>query len=140
MPGSSQAITITGIREFQRALRQMDTGVPKMLRVVFNGCTKLIIDYAQGHMPKRSGRAARSLKPRSSQREARIALGGRAAPYAPWLDFGGQGRRPGRPPARPFLKEGRYVYRGLAVHRDEITELMAKGMADLARDAGLDVT
>jgi hypothetical protein len=135
-----ESIQITGLREFQASLRKLDANMPKLLRVTFNGCTKLVIDYAGAHMPRKSGRAAASLKPRSSQREARIAMGGRRAPYAPWLDFGGQGRRKGRPPARPFLKDGRYVYKGLAVHRDDITALMAKGLSDVAREAGLDVT
>lgn len=136
----AETIKINGLREFQKALRQLDADMPKLLRVTFNGATKLVIDYAAGHMPRRSGDAINSLKPRSSQREARIALGGRRAPYAAWLDFGGEGRIKGRPASRPFIKDGRYVYKGLAVHRDEITELMSKGLADVAREAGLEVT
>jgi hypothetical protein len=67
-------------------------------------------------------------------------MGGSRAPYAPWLDFGGQGRVPGRPGPRPFIREGRYVYKGLAVHRDEITERMSVAFSDLARQAGFEVS
>lgn len=133
-------ITITGIRDFQRQLRAMDADLPKLLRVAFNDATKLVIDYAEPRFPKKSGRAAASLKAKSSQREARLSMGGRRAPYAPWLDFGGQGRVAGRPPHREFIRTGRYVYKGLEVRRDAITEVMARGMADIARSAGLDVS
>lgn len=135
-----EQIQVTGLREFQRSLRAMDSALPKQLRLVLNDAVKLVIDYAQPRMPTRTGAARASLKPRSSQREARIAMGGRRAAYAPWLDFGGQGRRHGRPPARPFIREGRYVYKGLAVHRDDITQIMSDGLSDLARTAGLEVS
>jgi hypothetical protein len=58
----------------------------------------------------------------------------------PWLDFGGEGRHKGRPPARPFIREGRYTYVGLRVHRQDITDLMSVGLTELARTAGLEVT
>lgn len=133
-------INIAGLKEFQKALRAVDADLPKLLRVTFNEAMGLVIGYASDHMPRKSGRAINSLKPRSAQRTARVAMGGRAAPYAPWLDFGGEGRRKGRPAPRPFLKEGRFIYKGLAVKHDDITEVMSKGMADIARAAGLDVT
>lgn len=132
-------IKITGLREFQASLRQMDATLPRQLRLIFNDAMGLVIDYARPRMPSRSGAARASLKGKSGQRQARIALGGRGAPYTPWLDFGGQGRRSGRPPARPFRREGRYVYAGLAARRDDITRVMAEGLARLAKDAGLQV-
>ncbi len=133
-------IQVTGLREFQKALRDMDKDLPRQLRVALNEASGLVVGYAQPRFPRVSGRAAASLKARSSQREARVALGGARARYAPWLDFGGQGRVKGRPPARPFLKDGRYVYQGLRVKRDEITEVMSNALTRLARDAGLEVS
>jgi hypothetical protein len=136
----TEKIKIRGIREFQRALKQMDADLPKQIRIVFNGATKLVLDYAEPRFPRKTGRAVATLKAKSSQREARIGLGSKRAPYAPWLDFGGQGRVKGRPPAREFIKSGRYVYKGLEVHRDEITDLMTAGLHALARDAGLEMS
>lgn len=133
-------ITITGLREFQRALKAADAGLPKRIRLVANEAAGVVIDYARPHIPTRSGRARASLKLRSTQRAARIATGGSKAPYEPWLDFGGEGKRKGRPPARPFLKHGRFVYAALDVKRAEVTEIMSKGLTELAREAGLDVT
>ena len=132
-------ITVSGLREFQTALRRMDSDLPKQLRLVLNEAADIVIDYAGAHMERKTGAAAASLKARSSQREARVGLGGRRAPYAPWLDFGGQGRVKGRPPARPFLREGRYVYKGLALHREDITTKMSEALTQLATSAGLEV-
>lgn len=136
----SDKITITGLREFQAALKAMDTNLPKQLRLALNQASQIVIDYAQQRFPHRTGRAAGSLKARSSQRLVRVALGGKRAPYAPWLDFGGQGRRRGRPAPRPFIREGRYVYAGLRLKRDEIITVMGEALTELATGAGLEVT
>jgi hypothetical protein len=135
---STGKITITGLREYQRSLRAMDAGLPKMLRLVFNDAVGLVIDWAKPRIPQRTGRARGSLKAKSSQRTAGISIGGNRAPWVPWLDFGGEGRRKGRPPNRPFLKDGRYVYEGLRVKRADVTEVMSAGMIRLAREAGFE--
>lgn len=132
-------IVVQGLREFQRALKQMDADLPKQLRGALNEASGVIIDYAAGHMPRKSGNAIASLKARSSQREVRLAMGGRKAPYAPWLDFGGEGKRKGRPPARPFIRGGRYVYKGLEVKHTDVIEIMTAALTKLAHDAGLEV-
>lgn len=133
-------IEVTGLRDFQRQLKAMDAGLPKQLRLALNEAAKVVIDYAQPRIPSRTGRAAASLKARSSQRQARIGVGGNRAPYYPWLDFGGEGRVKGRPAARPFIKSGRYVYKGLEVKRDRVTEIMSAALTQLAKDAGLEVS
>jgi hypothetical protein len=132
-------IRLDGMKEFQRALRDMDRGLPKQVRLILNEATALVIDYARPRIPSLSGRAKGSVKARSSQREARVAIGGSRAPYMPWLDFGGEGKRKGRPPARPFIKKGRYLYPGLEATRDEVTAKMSAGLVALGRSAGLEV-
>lgn len=136
----TDSIRITGLRDFQKQLRSMETGLPKQLRIVLNEAGALIVKYDQDHMPRRTGRAIASVKARSSQREARVAVGGNRAPYVPWLDFGGEGRVKGRPGKRPFIREGRYTYKGLRVHRDEITQIMTDGLTELAKSAGLEIS
>jgi len=135
----AEKIRVTGLREFQAQLRAMDAGLPKQLRLALNEAAAEIIDYAQPRFPRRSGAAAASLKARSSQRVARIALGGRRAPYAPWLDFGGR-VGPSRSVVRPYIRGGRYVYKGLEVRRDRVTEIMSEALTQLARDAGMEVS
>jgi hypothetical protein len=132
-------IQITGLRELQASLRQASRDLPKGLRVALNLASAEVIDYAEPRFPHLTGRAAASLKAKSSQREARVSLGGRKAPWAPWLDFGGEGRVKGRPAPRPFIAGGRYVYRGVAERHEQITQIMAEALADVARGAGLTV-
>lgn len=132
-------IEVTGLKEFQRALKEMDTGLPKKIRVALNTASELLISWAKPRVPRKTGKAAGSLKVRSSQRTARVAAGGQRAPWFPWLDFGGAvGRNDAT--KREFIKTGRYIYPGLEHNRDEITEQMAKALTDLAREVGLEVT
>jgi hypothetical protein len=133
-------IQVQGLREFQKALKDMDAGLPKMMRLVFNEAAGVVVDYAKPRIPNVTGRARASVKLRSTQRAVRIAVGGSKAPWFPWLDFGGQGRVKGRPVHRPFLKEGRYIYAGLRVKRDEVTQIMSTGLTELAKTAGLEVS
>lgn len=135
----SDQIRIEGIKEFQAALRAIDRELPKQLRVTLNEATNLVIDWARPRVPSRTGRAAASIKAKSSQREARATIGGRRAPYMPWLDFGGEGKIRGRPAPRPFIKKGRYLYAGLDATRDEVTAVMERGLAELGRAAGLEM-
>lgn len=134
----AEPIQIQGLRQFQRALKEMDAGLPKQIRLVFNGAMKVVTDDATSRMPRKSGRAVASVKARSSQREARIAIGGNRAPYVPWLDFGGK-TGPQGSVVRPFIREGRYLWPALTRKRDEIEKIMTEGLVGLAGDAGLEV-
>lgn len=137
---SGAPIKITGLKEFQKSLRAMDSDLPKQLRLTLNEAATVVIDWAVPRIPRKTGRAAASVKARSSQRSSRVAIGGKRAPWMPWLDFGGEGKVPGRPGPRPFLKKGRYLYAGLDATHEQVTEIMERGLADLARRAGLDVS
>jgi hypothetical protein len=137
---SSAKVKVEGLDEFRRALDTMHSGLPKTVQTALGEVLGEVVDYARPRMPKRSGRAAASLKAKASAKTASVTMGGASAPYAPWLDFGGEGKRKGRPSARPFLKEGRYVYKALAVRRADIDGIMSAGLDELARSAGLEVT
>ena len=132
-------IKVDGLVEFQKSLRQIDADLPKQLRVILNQSVTVVIDWAVPRIPRRTGRAAASVKARSSQRESRVAMGGRRAPYMPWLDFGGK-VGVNRSVDRPFLRRGRYLYAGLEATHEDVTEIMEKGLAALAGSAGLEVT
>jgi hypothetical protein len=136
----SARIETAGIKEFQAALRAIDADLPKRLRLVLNEAAGIIVDYSKAHIEVKSGRARGTIKARSSQRAAAVSIGGARARYVPWLDFGGEGRIKGRPAAREFIKEGRYVYRGLRLHNEDITTLLATGLTELASSAGLEVS
>ena len=133
-----EPIKIKGLKEFQRQLRKMDRDLPKTLRLALNQASDLVIDTAHPFVPIRTGRAAASLKARSTQTSARVAGGSNRAPYYPWLDFGGRvGRK--RSVSRPFLKHGRYIYHAYDLKRDDIAEILQRAIVRLATDAGLSV-
>jgi hypothetical protein len=135
----AEPIKIEGLAEFQRNLRKLDSDLPKMLRIAFNDATGLVIDYARPRVARRSGRAAGTVKAKSTRTAARVSAGGRRAPYYPWLDFGGKG--PGnRPAARPFYKEGRYLWKALVVKRDELQAGLESALVGVAAQAGFEVT
>src|SRR5262245_31891611 len=131
----AEAIKIDGLGVFVRNLKVIDRDLPKTLRVGLNQAADVITDYARPPIPNRSGRAARSLKARSTQNAVRISAGGNRAPYYPWLDFGGHVGR-GKSVKRTFLKDGRYIYAGYFAKKNQFAELLEKALLDSVRAAG----
>lgn len=141
MTNPVKPIKIEGLREFQRALKEVDGESQKQLRVVLNQVAETVAQGAARRVPRKSGRAAASLRTASSQREARVQGGGARVPYYGWLDFGGTrtGRAGGRS-YRPFVKSGRYMYPTIAANTDTLAKALSDALARVARDAGLEVT
>lgn len=102
-------VRIEGLAEFSRSLKKLDADLPKALRLALNSSADVVVSGAKGKVPNRSGRARGSIRAASTRTEVRVRAGGKRAPYYPWLDFGGRVGR-GRSVARPFLKDGRYLY------------------------------
>lgn len=132
------ALQIDGLKQYQKSLRRLDSDLPKALRVALNGCADFLIDKTRPQIPKRSGKAAGSLTARSTRTAVRIAVGGRAAPYYPWLDFGGAVGRDNSV-VRPFYKEGRYLYPTLRKNSDEFAKITRGALVAVGRDAGIDI-
>lgn len=134
----AEPIQIKGLAEFSRNLRKLDSDLPKALRLAMNEAANVIVDYAQPRVPRRSGRAARSIKARSTRTAVRIQGGGARVPYYPWLDFGGRvGRK--RSINRPFMKEGRYIYAGFHAKRATFEQVLVESLIKTARSAGVEV-
>lgn len=130
-------IAVGGLAALNRGLRAIDSEAPKQLRLTFNAAANLLIDEARPEVPADTGAARRSMVARSTRTSARVAVGGKRAPYFPWLDFGGQGRRAGRPAPRPFIPDGRYVYPTLARIRPQIEHLLQESLSAVIAAAGL---
>jgi hypothetical protein len=143
------AVQVRGIREVQAAFRKVDKDLPKALRPEFLEVARSVVRGVQQKMPWRTGRAIRSVKPRASQRGAAIAVGGTAAPYYPWLDFGGttgKGHRPGQrfsgSVVRPWMGspgDGRYLYPTISEQTEDIEKAAEDAVLKVARSAGLEV-
>ena len=134
----AEAIAIDGLSQFVRNLKALDRETPKALRVAFNAAADVVVQDARGGIPTKSGRAKGSVKAKSTQTASRITGGGNRAPYYPWLDFGGRVGR-NRSIKRPFLKEGRYIYRAYFANRAKYVELLEDALVDAAHRVGIEV-
>lgn len=134
-------IGVKGLDQFRKAVKQLDPEAAKSLRLVLNEAVAIVVDDAAPHMPRRTGKAARSLRGASTQGKARVKAGGRQAPYVPWLDFGGKRRgRGGGVATRPFYKQGRYVWKSFGNKRSEVLDRLTAGLVGAARASGLEVS
>jgi hypothetical protein len=130
-------ISVGGLAALSRGLKKIDADAPRQMRLCFNAAADLLVDRTKPTVPEKSGAARRSIKARSTRTSARVGVGGRKAPYFPWLDFGGQGRIAGRPAARDFLKEGRYIYPTLRKIRPQIEQSLHDGISAVIAGAGM---
>lgn len=136
---SDDAIRVQGLRELQQALRRIDKNVEKELKNSLREAAKVVAEATAQKVPKRTGRAAASVKPRSTGRGASIALGGSRAPYYPWLDFGGSTKVPGagNRVQRDRVQGGRYLYPALTEKNAEVLEIVDEAMERLAERHGI---
>lgn len=133
-----EPVKIEGLAEFNRNLKKLSADLPKALRLAHNEAAQLIVDYAKPRVPRKTGRAAGTIKARSTRTESRVSGGSKRVPWYGWLDFGGRvGRK--RSVARPFIKEGRYLYPALSANYDKFAQLLTDALVDVARQAGIEV-
>lgn len=130
-------IQISGLRELNKSLKQVDAELPKMVRLALNEGATLVADEARRHVPRRTGRAANTYRARSTRTAARVAIGGAKAKYVPWLDFGG--KTPSGA-TRPFFKSGRYLFPALEKERAEVLATLERAVVGVIESSGLDVT
>jgi len=137
----SDAIKIDGLTQFSKAIKEIDGSLPKMLRLALNQVAGVVVTAVHPKIPTRTGKAKSSIKAASGQDKVKIRAGGRKAPWYPWLDYGGEGRRKGKPPARPFIKSGRYLYPVYFAKRDsgEFLEVMTTQLLSVVEAAGIEV-
>lgn len=133
-----EPVKITGLAEFNRNLKKLDADLPKALRMAHNEAAGLIVTYAKAHVPTRTGRAAGSLKARSTRTASRVSGGSNKAPYYGFLDFGGR-VGPKRSVKRPFIKEGRYLYPALSANYGKFADLLTEKLLEVAKAAGVEV-
>lgn len=135
---SKTVLAVAGLSGMRKSFKGIDKDLPKGVRLVLNSVAQVVVDAVKPKVPSKTGAARSSLKAASSQTESRISAGGRRAPYYPWLDFGGRvGRR--KATRRDFIQGGRYIFPTVAAMQDEIQAAMFKGVADIARQNGIEV-
>lgn len=140
----SAKIEVHGIKELQASLKRIDTDLPREMKAGFLRVSVRLASTTAGKVPHgATGGAAASVHGVATQRGGAIAVGGRAAPYFPWLDFGGstgRGHLPGVGGSgsikRPIVKEGRYEFPTIREHSDDIRREVEDFMDKLTRRAG----
>jgi len=134
-------VEIEGLREFRRAVGNVDKGLKKEIRLVLNDAADLVVKDAKPKVPQRSGKAAGSIRALSTQTMSRVAGGGARVPYYPWLDFGGNVGKGGSV-KRAYSKVGRYIYPSYRRKRDSgvFQDRMLDGLNELGERAGLDMS
>lgn len=131
-------VQVTGLADFRRGLRELGSAAPRALRIANNEAAQLVVDTAKPLVPKRSGRAANSIKVRSSQAVVRVASGGARAPYMPWLDYGGKvGKNDSA--KREFIADGRYVYPAFRRVRERFTTVLQTALQRVADESGVEL-
>lgn len=138
MADSSVQVRVRGVRELSAALRRVSTDAAKEMKLGFKDIAEDVAQTVRGRVPRRTGRAASSVKARGSARGGSIAFGGSAAPHYPWLDFGGN-VGPDRRIHRPFIREGRYVFPTIREKGTDIRTRTEELVEKVAKRAGFDV-
>ncbi len=129
-------VRVEGLRELNRALRQISRELPRGLRIAMNEAVEVVADAAASDVPTLTGAAAASIVPRSTRTAARIKAGGRRAPYYPWLDWGGS-VGPQKSVHRPFVREGRYLFPAYVEHRDAMVQRLEEALVEVVTAAGI---
>ena len=129
-------VKTSGLREVRASLeagerlagRAMDEALDEVVTLIATGAKRLV--------PRRSGRAAGSIRPGPARGGKAEVVGGAGVPYYGWLDFGGTvgiggGSR------RPYLADGRYIRATYMDRRATIDEILRDEAAALIKRAGL---
>lgn len=131
-----EAIKIDGLNQFARNLRKLDNDLPKALRIGFNEAAGIVVTAAKPLFPRRTGKAASTVRVASTRTAVRVVEGGNRASYVPWLDFGGKvGRK--KSVHRPFIGDGRFLYPSFYKHGEEVHEAIVKALLDVAEQSGV---
>lgn len=131
-------VQVAGLAQFRRGLRDLDRAAPRALRLAGNEAAQLVVDAARPMVPKRSGRAAASIKTRSSQSVVRVVSGGARAPYMPWLDYGGNVGKDDTA-HRKFEPDGRYVYPAFRRVRSQFDTVLMTALQRIADETGVEL-
>jgi len=132
-------IGVHGLDEFRTGVDRLAADMPDVLETAALSAADLVAGYARPRVPRRSGRAARTLRAMVTRPgRAEVTAGGSAAPYFGWLDFGGRVGR-GNGVRRPYRKTGRYIFAGLDARESAIEEAQQTALTDAATSARLGV-
>lgn len=134
---TTDAIKVDGLKQFSRNIKKIDRDLGRATRLALNEAAQVVVNDAVPSIPRRSGKAANTVKAKSTQTKARVSGGSARVPYYAWLDFGGQAGRA----TRQFRKKGRYIYVAYFRSRDSgrFEETMSSALIKVVESAGIEV-
>lgn len=139
----SISVKVTGLAQLNRAFKMTDTELPKHMKAELLVVSTNVAEKVRGRVPRgKTGKAAGSVKARSTSSGASVVAGGQAAKYWPWLDWGGSTKRwPSGAIKRPFIKgDGRYLYKTIVEEGTNIKEAVDTAVKKVAEEAGFTTT
>lgn len=134
----AEPIKVDGLDQFLAGLDAMDRALPKAMRLAMAAAAQIVVDDARPRIPTRSGAARGSVRVQSAESFARVIGGSTRAPYYPWLDFGGAVGR-NHSIRRPYLKDGRYIYKAHEHNQGRYVEVLEDALRDAAAQSGIEV-
>lgn len=131
-----KGVEVQGLREFSRALKRAEVGLPKELRKGMNDIARTVADDARRSVPVESGALAKSIRPSSTTRVGRVSMGGARVPYAGFIEFGGSVGR-NHSTKRTYVRDGRYLRPAYERNRARVQAEMVTLVDRLIQQSGL---
>jgi hypothetical protein len=120
------------VAHLEEQLAKLGSGVEQALVNVSRDIADDVVTTVRGKVPYLTGKARNSYQVNYTSTGTEITFGGDAAPYVPWLEFGGKAGRSGA--SRPYVPGGRYLYPTIRkVAEDWESEILRaiEGLSDL---------
>ena len=131
----SAEVQLDGLKQFRKALGQIDPALQKELRGEFLKVGEKVADDARRRVPRKTGKAAGSIRAGVSGNNAYVQGGKSAVPYYGWLDFGARTPITGRPrTVGPWKgsgggpQRGRFIYPATDQNRNHIESEAAQAV------------
>lgn len=144
----SGGIEVTGLRVFQKGLRQLAPEIDKALKEDLTAVAEVVAADARRRVHSRTGATAKTIRAGADAKGPYVKGGKAKLPHYAWLDFGsrrankgiktvrggvGPWRRSGAGPER-----GRFIYPAIDANRDEIVEAATKALDKAKGAAGVE--
>jgi len=124
------AIRVEGLRELQKALRQIEN-IDGQLQEAHRKASMIAARATVDETPiGETGRLFRSVRGRATKTEGRVTIGSGAVKYAGPVHFGWPKRN---------IKPNKFAYRGIAKRQRDILDAYVKDTNRILKNAGLTV-
>lgn len=129
--GQGAKIQIAGLKETQKALRDMGDDLRDEMKSTHKAAAEVIVEGSKRYVPVRSGQLAASIRAIATRTSGKVRAGSAAVPYAGPIHFGWPARR---------IKPQPFIYDAMDVRRQEVYDIYAKRIYGLIDKHGLDGT